>query len=303
MKHRNSVSITVESVEAPGAKLTVHVAGPTDGPLALVLHGFPDSPVTWERIIDHLASAGYHVVAPFLRGYAPSTPAKDNYYGMPALISDACKVYGYFQGDSNAVLIGHDWGAEIAHSLLSVRPGYFRSAVTMSVPPTGGTAIDTKTLSQMRRSWYAFMFALPGSMALASANDFELLRSLCRLWSPSLHSHPQFDDVLTCFRHPANLAAALAYYRDSLTGTPTPVRYAKLDRLARATISTPVLYLHGSEDGCIDPILAGLCAENLPKGSKTEILDGVGHFPHLEAEAILAAKICSWFGTGYGTTT
>src|SRR4029077_8759931 len=84
--------------------------GPNDGPLALCLHGFPDSAHTWRYLLPELAAAGFHAVAPWMRGYAPTAGPADGSYGPGALAADACALHEALGGDGRAVLIGHDWG-------------------------------------------------------------------------------------------------------------------------------------------------------------------------------------------------
>jgi pimeloyl-ACP methyl ester carboxylesterase len=78
----------------------------------LCLHGFPDSAHTWRQLLPALAEAGFHAVAPFLRGYAPTAVPTDGGYGIDALAGDAVALHQVLDGDGDAVLIGHDWGAE-----------------------------------------------------------------------------------------------------------------------------------------------------------------------------------------------
>ena len=86
-------------------------AGPADGPLALCVHGFPDHPPTWDLLMPELAAAGYHVVAPWLRGYSPTGLAPDGNYQAASVALDTLGIADALAGDNEAVLIGHDWGA------------------------------------------------------------------------------------------------------------------------------------------------------------------------------------------------
>src|SRR5947208_16952670 len=82
-----------------------------DGPLALCLHGFPDSAWTWRHLLPTLADAGYRAVAPWLRGYAPTGLDPKGRYQNGASVLDAIGLHDALGGDGDAVLIGHDWGA------------------------------------------------------------------------------------------------------------------------------------------------------------------------------------------------
>ncbi len=98
-------------MSANGVEFAYLCEGPADGPLALCLHGFPDTAHTWRYLLPRLAEAGYHAVAPYLRGYSPSSIAPDGRYDQGTLALDACALHGALGGTGDAVLIGHDWGA------------------------------------------------------------------------------------------------------------------------------------------------------------------------------------------------
>src|SRR5258707_9179451 len=98
-------------VRANGLTFTALAEGPTDGPLALCLHGFPDAAHTWRHLLPELAAAGFHAVAPFMRGYAPAAVARDGHYSVGALVADAVALHEGMGGDEQAVLIRRDLGA------------------------------------------------------------------------------------------------------------------------------------------------------------------------------------------------
>src|SRR3954468_21252852 len=100
----------MDTVTANGVDFSYLTWGPADGPLALCLHGFPDSAHTWRLLGPALADAGFRVVAPFMRGYAPTTGPADGRYQTGMLASDAIELHAALGGDERAVLIGHDWG-------------------------------------------------------------------------------------------------------------------------------------------------------------------------------------------------
>src|ERR1700679_3169255 len=99
------------TVTANGLEFAYLDDGPEDGPLALCLHGFPDTAHTWRHLLPRLADAGFHAVAPFLRGYAPSSVPTAGAFDTGTLAVDACELHGALGGDEDAVIIGHDWGA------------------------------------------------------------------------------------------------------------------------------------------------------------------------------------------------
>src|SRR5215813_8273648 len=112
------------TVRANGLEFGLLEAG--SGPLALCLHGFPDTARTWRHLLPVLAGAGFRAVAPFMRGYAPTAVPTDGGYGVGALAADAVALHEALGGGREAVLIGHDWGAEAAYAAAARAPGRWR---------------------------------------------------------------------------------------------------------------------------------------------------------------------------------
>src|SRR5471030_1106725 len=96
-------------VMANGVQFSYFEQGPANGPLALCLHGFPDSAHTWRFLLPELAKAGFHAVAPFLRGYAPTAIPTDGRYQVGVLARDGNALHEALGGKGDAVIIGHDW--------------------------------------------------------------------------------------------------------------------------------------------------------------------------------------------------
>ncbi|MDW6064917.1 alpha/beta fold hydrolase [Streptomyces sp. FXJ1.4098] len=203
-------------VNANGLEFGYFEAGPTDAPLALCLHGFPDTAHTWRHLLPALGDAGYHAVAPFLRGYAPTGIPADGAYQAGALAADANALHDALGGGDDAVLIGHDWGAIATYGATAHSPQRWRRAVTMAVPPLGGVLADFFGFDygQFKRSFYIFLFQTPLAEAGAAAHDMALIDGLWRDWSPGYH-HAEQDiaHVKESLREPANLEAAIGYYR------------------------------------------------------------------------------------------
>ena len=107
------------------------------GPLALCLHGFPDSAWTYRHLLPALADAGFRAVAPFMRGYAPTAVPADGRYQTGVLGLDACALHEALGGDGDAVIIGHDWGAMATYTAANHEPERWRRVVAMAVPPAG----------------------------------------------------------------------------------------------------------------------------------------------------------------------
>src|SRR5690242_4333046 len=92
------------TVRANDLEFGILEAGPASGPLALCLHGFPDCAHTWRHLLPALADAGFHAIAPFMRGYAPTSIPADGEYGIGALAADAIALHEALGGGEDAVL-------------------------------------------------------------------------------------------------------------------------------------------------------------------------------------------------------
>jgi pimeloyl-ACP methyl ester carboxylesterase len=277
------MDLTEGHVEANGLLFAYLEAGPHDGPLALCLHGFPDSAWTWRHLLPDLADAGYRAVAPFMRGYAPTDVPDDGRYFLGDLVADACGLHESLGGDDRAVLLGHDWGAVAAYPTLAFAPERWRRAVTLAIPPTGlfMNALLT-SYEQQKRSWYMFFFQHALADMVVPADDLAFIDRLWADWSPGFSSPEDLEYTKESLRAPENLAAALGYYRAMLGGAGPPADVAAQQAAAVAPSSVPTLYLHGATDGCAGVEVATGAEAALPPGSEAVIVPDAGHFLQLE---------------------
>jgi pimeloyl-ACP methyl ester carboxylesterase len=253
------------------------------GPLALCLHGFPDSAWTWRHLLPALADAGYHAVAPFLRGYAPTEVPADGRYQTGVLGLDACALHEVLGGDQEAVIIGHDWGAMATYVAANHEPERWRRVVTMAVPPAGAVAQGFLTYRQLKRSWYMFFFQHALSDMVVGMDDLSFIDGLWEDWSPGYDASEDVPHVKDCLRDPANLQAALGYYRATLGGIGVDPSLDEVQNKAALPTQQPTLYLHGRTDGCMGVEVAELASGALTSpGSRLELVDDAGHFLHVE---------------------
>ncbi|MFM8856161.1 MAG: alpha/beta fold hydrolase [Actinomycetota bacterium] len=269
-----------------------------DGPIALCLHGFPDSAHTWRHLLPRLAAEGYRAVAPFLRGYAPTAVPSDGRLQTAASALDAIGLVEHLNiGDRRPVIICHDWGAVITHIAASHRPDLWSKVVTMAVPPGSavGTAFVTN-LEQVKRSWYMFFFQHPFSDFVVGANDLAYIDMLWADWSPGYDATEDLALLKPSLRSPENLQAALGYYRATLgTGFNDPELQSMQD-LSSVIPSQPLLYLHGRSDGCMGIEVAEFAQQEFPANARAEFVDGAGHFLHLERPDIVNRSIIDFLG-------
>ena len=266
--------------------------GADSAPLILCLHGFPDTPHSFAAFAEQISQQGYRVIAPWLRGYAPST--LDGPIHIEQLALDVKALVEALSPDRPVFLVGHDWGAAIAYLALSEYPALFSRAVTLSVPhPVAFLRSWLRMPSQLKSSWYMFLFQLGGlADYLVQRDDFLLIERLWRVWSPSYQpSLAQWKTLKDCLSQ--SMPHPLRYYRSMFW----PVLPA-IQRLVHAKkISVPLMYLHGAQDGCVS-FEARRGQEAFFAAEHQEILfRSVGHFIPLEAPEAMAREIHRWFHT------
>ena len=162
--------------QANGLAFAYLEQGPADGPLALCLHGFPDSAQTWRFLLPELGRAGFHAVAPWMRGYAPTEFPAMAGSAPERTIGDVGALHEALGGDDRAVLIGHDWGAVFSYAAAAADPDRWKRVVTMAVPPAGATAQGFMSYDQIKRSFYMFFFQSPAGRLRGRAERSRLHR-------------------------------------------------------------------------------------------------------------------------------
>ncbi len=265
----------------------------TSLPLAVLVHGFPDTPHTWRHLGPDLADRGYRAVAPWLPGYdAPvGKPISVGTYARAVL--DTRREY---RGDDRAVLIGHDWGAIAGYGAVAFDPAAFSRFVALAVPPTAALAAGIFGYAQLKRSFYIWLIQQVG-LAEGVVVGPGFFESLWADWSPGYDAG---DDVAELRRYVTseNIADVVGPYRASFNPA---FADPAADAEAAASIQpppVPTLYLHGNTDGALGVDILTDVETHLPiEGSDFEIVDGVGHFLHLEQPELISRKIRDWLGS------
>lgn len=272
----------VGSIRANGVNFRYLAMG--HGPLLLCLHGFPDHAYSFRHQLKHFSALGYRVVAPFMRGYAPTETPKDATFYSADLARDVVELVRSF-GAERATLLGHDWGAHASYAAAVLAPDLFDRIVTLAVPygPGFRSAMITSA-EQRRRSWYIFFFQTRFAEAAVAHGNFDLLERLWSDWSPDWSLPPdEMSKIRETFASPGVIDAALAYYRCALGTACATNKNAELQRrIGAEAIRVPCLYLHGDRDGCIGYSVAASMTELFAKGLDRRLVTGVGHFLHME---------------------
>ncbi len=283
--------ISEMQVQAGGLTFGCLTAGPEDGPLALCLHGFPDTAHTYRHLLPELAAAGYRAVAPFSRGYAPTAIPADGRYQTGALARDAVALHEALGGDERAVVIGHDWGAQATYGAAGIAPDRWRKVVAMAVPVGPALAGSFFTYDQIKRSFYMYFFQSPLADGVVAADDLAFIARLWADWSPRYDASEDLAHVRAALGTPENLAAALGYYRALFDPAKQSPDLAGEQQAVSSVPPQPTLYLHGAQDGCMAVDVSGTVRSVLSPGSEVEVVEGAGHFLHLERPAEVNARI------------
>jgi len=258
--------------------------------LVIVAHGFPDHPPTFAPVIAALAGRGLDVVAPWMRGYAPSTLAGP--FSLDELAGDLLAVARALAAGRPVYLVGHDWGAVATYAALVATledpaAGAIAAAVTMAVPHPLAFLRGLRRDGQWRRSWYMGLFQLRVADRIARARDFALIDRLWRTWSPGYRiPEAARAELHACLAE--SWPAPLAPYRALVR--PASAFRDRTRRVARP-IPTPFGYLHGADDGCISPRVAAGQERWLPGLIATHVVPGAGHFLHVEVPDLVASVI------------
>lgn len=313
--------------------LSVHLAEQGDGPLVLLCHGFPETWYSWRHQLPALAEAGFHAVAPDLRGYGEtSRPSEIDKYTLFHLVGDMVGLLDGL-GAETAVIVGHDWGATLAWHAALLRPDRFRAVVASSVPMMGQPPVPpTKNFPQTDRElFYTLYFQEPGTAEAEFERDVRAtLRKL--FFGASGDAGPRrsgdgtpnpfamvsrTDGLLASLPFPASLPSWLteedvstyvaSFEKSGFRGGLN--YYRNLDRnwellacFGGAKVTIPALFLIGDRDVGLsipgmDQIIADM-PKLVPQLRPTVMISGCGHWPQQERPEAFNAALLSFLRSG-----
>jgi pimeloyl-ACP methyl ester carboxylesterase len=280
------------SIRANGIEFGFVEAG--DGPLVLLLHGFPDAAWTWERQLAALSDAGYRTVAPFMRGYPPTEIPKDARYDAEALAADVAGLVTAL-GEESAYVVGHDWGGVATYAAATLQPDVVRAAALIG---SGHPSTFPTTLLHPRQVHHIFHFwffqARELAPAAVRANGMAFIDYLWEYWSGS--GHDDREHIARVKRETlapeGALEAALAYYPALLE---LPATRPGVAERIQGRVSAPTLSIFGEADP-VRELSAG--EEEQFEGSyRFEVVEGAGHFVHRERPEEVNRLLLDWLGT------
>jgi len=230
-------------IVANGLRFHVAMAGPVDGPLVVLLHGFPEFWYGWRKQLSALAEAGFRVWAPDQRGYNLSDkPRGVAAYAIGQLAADVAAMIET-AGRERAVVVGHDWGGAVAWHLAEHFPERVERAVIVNVPhPAVMLRHLRRNPKQLWRSWYMFFFQLPWlpERLLTFRQGALLERSLRRTSRPGTFSESDLKRYREAWLRPGAMSGMLNWYRAAMRNSSS--------KAPAAPIRTPTLLVWGARD-------------------------------------------------------
>jgi pimeloyl-ACP methyl ester carboxylesterase len=267
-----------------GLVFDVRDVGPSDGPVVVLLHGFPQHNDSWDSVIGRLVAQGYRCLAPNQRGYSSGArPPRRRDYRMTELVADVGALIDA-SGAQRVHLVGHDWGAAVAWGVAADMPERLATVSPVSVPHPAAFVKSFTTSRQGLASWYMYLFQFPG------LPEWLLSRRRGAVVSQVLQRSGQTTAAAErdaqAMREPGALKTALHWYRAiPLSKPPT----------SALKISVPTMYVWSDQDVALLPKAAHDTARYVTGEYRFEILPGVSHWiPDVEPDR-LADLLLDWF--------
>jgi pimeloyl-ACP methyl ester carboxylesterase len=264
--------LSIRQIELSASDLVFEcdVAGESDAPLVLLLHGFPQTSHTWRHQLPALAEAGFLAVAPNQRGYSPGArPEGAAAYATELLVADAIGIADAL-GHQRFHLVGHDWGGQLAWLLAANHPQQVETLTVLSRPHPRAFAEAMKSdTQQAHRSRHHRAFQDPDSARLLLEDDARRLRGTLRDQGVG---DPDIDAYLSRLASEDALDAAINWYRSAGTSS------SALVGANVPNIEVPTLYLWGDEDATVGRAAAEATADCVSADYRMHVVEGAGHF-------------------------
>eukprot|EP01089_Gocevia_fonbrunei_P014839 TRINITY_DN4174_c0_g1_i1.p1 TRINITY_DN4174_c0_g1~~TRINITY_DN4174_c0_g1_i1.p1 ORF type:complete len:369 (-),score=65.49 TRINITY_DN4174_c0_g1_i1:29-1135(-) len=274
----------------------------------IFLHGFPDNYHTFKHQMEYFNLQGYHVLAPLLRGYEPSSQPKDNDFALINFVSDILKQMDVL-GITKAHLVGHDWGAVIAFLAQSVAPDRFVSVTSLSIPnPSQFLDATFKVPYQLYNSWYFYWFQIPYAPELwLKSNNFQGISKFFEDWS-TRYSLERVENIKKTFNKSGIVESAIAIYKQNIFSMcPGWADYFGSDTQKQTYAAViakrpkPTLMISGEEDGCVDTrvFTHATRAADFEREYKLATVGNAGHWVHLSQPHAVNELIENFLQTCY----
>ena len=273
-------NIEFKYIKTNGITLHTAVAGPEDGELVILLHGFPDFWYGFRKQLDALAAAGYRVVVPDQRGYNQSDKPKGRKaYVIDELTKDIIGLIHYFNR-TDAVIIGHDWGGAVGWQLSGAYPKAVRAFIAINIPHVGVfPQAFLKTPSQLFRSLYMAFFQIPAvpEKLMSGKNYNNMAQMLKKSSRRGTFTDDDIEKYKKAWREPGTLTTMLNWYR----ALPLSMMHINKDK-----IEMPVKIIWGARDRFLSKELAEYSLEFTKSGTIRWLSDAAHWVNQEEPEAV-----------------
>jgi pimeloyl-ACP methyl ester carboxylesterase len=267
----------------------LHYVEAGEGPLILLLHGFPEFWYGWRLQIAPLAAAGFRVVVPDMRGYNLSSRPEDvKAYDTDRLTADIRNLI-HERGAQSAMLVGHDWGGSVAWATAMKYPEVVDRMAILNAAHPRKLSQGLHHPDQLRKSWYFFFFDLPGlPEAVVHANGWHFFRHFLHDANPP-YTPEEMDRYIEAWSQPGAATGMINYYRFSVRQPP------KEAEAALRPITAPTLVIWGQRDGYLGPELAEPEHDDVPNLDRVERLADASHWVHHDAAERVTQLLTDFF--------
>jgi pimeloyl-ACP methyl ester carboxylesterase len=267
-----------------GLTFDVRDAGPADGPVVVLLHGFPQHNDSWDAVIDRLTAQGYRCLAPNQRGYSPGArPPRRRDYRIPELVGDLGALIDA-SGAQQVHLVGHDWGAAVAWAAAAEMSERLKTVSPVSVPHPAAFIKSFANSRQGLASWYMYFFQLP------RVPEWSMKWRNGAMMSKLLQQAGQTPAAaardVQAMREPGALTAAINWYRAMPLSSPGAINQK---------VSVPTLYVWSDGDTALMPKSAHNTSRYVDGEYRFEIMPGVSHWIPDERPDQLSDLLLEWF--------
>jgi pimeloyl-ACP methyl ester carboxylesterase len=285
-------------IETDTLEISYSDQGAPDGPVILLLHGWPDDASTWEAVLPVLHAGGFRTIVPTLRGFGDTRfkPDARRTGNSGILVLDAITLLDAL-GIGPFHAAGHDWGSNMAEGLAVGWPERVERIAMLSTPPRLG-GMQTPPFWHAQRQWYHWFHATKRGAEAVAADPKGFAHIMWENWSPAgWFDEATFQAVAKSFQNPDWVAVTLHSYRARWgEAEPDPDSVWLEDRVeATKTLALPTLYFQGEVDGVNPPATSAKVAEKFTGPFERIVLPGVGHFPTREASHIVAGHLVRHF--------
>ncbi len=266
------------------------ISGPADGFPVILLHGWPDDALTWNRLLPDLHAAGFRTYVPWLRGCGPTRfreadiPRNGQLVALAQDVLEMAEVVGL----SRFSVIGHDWGARAAYIASVLAPDRIARCVALSVGWGTNDPAQAISYRQMQNYWYHWLMGLDRGAELIRNDRQHFMRYIWSIWNPAWKiSEDEFAATALAFENPDWADITLHSYRVRWGLAPRSPVLADFEARVAADpiIHVPTLVIHGGGDPCNDPETSAGKDHLFAGHYERHILAGTGHFPQRQSAA------------------